>query len=299
MDKKKVAVLMATYNGEKYFKEQADSLLNQKGVDIEILVRDDGSSDNTTALLNEYQNKGVLTWFAGKHINAAYGFFELLSKVPEADYYAFCDQDDVWDEDKLLCAVKKLEKIQQGRLGLYCCGARLTDEKLNFLSNHKLDKNRAQFARLFFSNIAGNTMVINNELRSKIITHYPETAGMHDSWIYKTAVCLGAEIIIDPEPHLDYRQHGTNTVGMELSFSQKIGKFFDIVKNEYIYKQLIEIKEVYGAEILPEYYDLLCKLEKSKYSLTDRISLAFDKRINFNNIFFNLAFKLKILFGCL
>ena len=107
---KKVCVLMSTYNGEKYLKEQIDSILKQKGVKVNLLVRDDGSTDNTLSLLEEYKKKGLLDYCCGSNMKPARSFMELLSIAPDSDYYAFSDQDDYWEHDKLFNAVKNTEK---------------------------------------------------------------------------------------------------------------------------------------------------------------------------------------------
>lgn len=101
---------MTTYNGEKYLKEQLDSLLKQVGVSVKILVRDDGSTDQTKSILDTYQKKGLIDWYCGEHLNAPRGFLDLINRAPNADYYAFCDQDDVWDSDKLFIAVNLLSQ---------------------------------------------------------------------------------------------------------------------------------------------------------------------------------------------
>ena len=108
---KKIIVLMSTYNGEKYLQVQLDSILSQENVDLELLVRDDGSTDSTKTILERYQSEGKLTWYSGKNKKPAYSFFDLLGKCKDADYYAFADQDDFWHEDKLINAIKRLEKI--------------------------------------------------------------------------------------------------------------------------------------------------------------------------------------------
>lgn len=297
MEMKKIAILMATYNGDKYLKEQIESLIQQKNVEIEILVRDDGSNDSTIELLDYYQNRRILTWFSSRHISVAEGFFELLEQSPDADYYAFCDQDDIWDDDKLFCAVKNLEDFSETDYSLYCCGSRLVDRERNYICTHKMDTKRTQFARLFFAKVAGNTMVFNKALRNKIIQYHPENMLLHDTWVYKVALCLGAHIVIDSEPHLDYRQHGANTVGMELSLRQKIDKFFEIVQERNIYRQLIEIKSVYSDEMNDQCFELLETFENAKSSFKDRVKLTFDRRIDFHNTYFNLAFKIKMLTG--
>lgn len=93
----KVIVLMSTYNGEKYLKEQIDSILNQVKVEVFLMIRDDGSSDNTIAILKEYerQNRNIKI-IKGKNIGVGNSFMQLLYNSAEAEYYAFADQDDVW-----------------------------------------------------------------------------------------------------------------------------------------------------------------------------------------------------------
>ena len=118
----KVAVLLATYNGEKYLKEQIESVLNQKDVEIELLVRDDCSDDETRNILKSYQDKGLLKFYGEKRMNVPYTFFDLIDNAPEADYYAFCDQDDVWDNDKLITAINALSEFKNDEMNLYCSG---------------------------------------------------------------------------------------------------------------------------------------------------------------------------------
>ena len=105
--KNKVLILVSTYNGEKYLPEQLDSLYAQEGVDIHILVRDDGSKDNTIGILKNYQgSKGKMTIIEGENIGAGQSFLALINEAttnyPDYDYYAFCDQDDVWYGNKVV-----------------------------------------------------------------------------------------------------------------------------------------------------------------------------------------------------
>ena len=98
----RVAVLMSTYNGEKYLNEQIDSILSQSGnFELSLLVRDDGSTDETINILNKYQNLGKLKWYSGKNLGPGKSFIDLLYKTHGYDYYAFSDQDDVWMTGKI------------------------------------------------------------------------------------------------------------------------------------------------------------------------------------------------------
>ena len=111
-DEMKVCVLISTYNGERFLEEQIASIIAQKGVEVDILVRDDGSSDMTCSLLERWQKEGKLKWYKGENLGFARSFMNLLKTASGYDYYAFCDQDDIWLEDKLQRAVTALEKIE-------------------------------------------------------------------------------------------------------------------------------------------------------------------------------------------
>lgn len=291
----KICILMATYNGEKYLEEQLNSLDRQKNVEIKILVRDDGSTDLTKSILEKWSEKTFFKWYTGKHMNAAEGFIDLVENAADADYYAFCDQDDVWDDDKLEIAVHLLCKEAAHIPQLYCSGSRLVDSNKNFISNHVLDVKRTQMARLFFSGIAGNTMVFNRALKQKICEYHPQYMKLHDTWVYKLCLCLGGKIIIDPKPHLDYRQHGSNVWGMETSFAKKIKKFTDIIKEKGTYQELMELYDNYYESITPEYKELLDTVKKCRGSVRSRLRLVCNPKIYFHNLGFDLAFRLKVL----
>ena len=91
---KEITVLMSTYNGEMFIREQIDSILNSKDVELQLLVRDDGSSDQTIPILKSYQTKKKLSFYQGHNVRPAKSFMELLCKAPSSKYYAFSDQDD-------------------------------------------------------------------------------------------------------------------------------------------------------------------------------------------------------------
>ena len=106
MDSKdKIAVLMSAYNGEKYISQQIDSVLTQTYPEVELYVRDDGSTDQTCRILEQYESEGKLHLLKGQNKGFARSFFLLLRKAPEAEYYAWCDQDDVWRSEKLERAI--------------------------------------------------------------------------------------------------------------------------------------------------------------------------------------------------
>ena len=102
---------MSTFNGEKYLQEQLNSLFNQENIKLDILVRDDNSTDKTKEILD----RNHIKWYTGKNLKPAKSFFDLIKKSGDFEYYAFCDQDDVWDNKKLYIAIKKLEKCNNNK----------------------------------------------------------------------------------------------------------------------------------------------------------------------------------------
>ncbi|MCD8173509.1 MAG: glycosyltransferase family 2 protein [Alistipes sp.] len=213
INKYTVTVLMSTYNGERYLREQIYSVLGQKGVDINLLVRDDGSTDGTCKILQDYQDKGKLRWYTGPNLKSALSFMDLLFNAPESDFYAFCDQDDVWDADKLVVATSKLTAYNN-EPALYCSATRIVDSKLNYM---RLDDKKGflfTFEEALFRNPAtGCTMLFNKALRNIVCSYRPEWVYMHDSWIYKICLAIDGYVFFDPQPHISYRQHGNNVVG--------------------------------------------------------------------------------------
>lgn len=280
----KILVLMATYNGEKYLQEQLDSLYAQQGVDIFILARDDGSNDSTQKILEENSKTHKLTWYQGEHKNVSKGFFELMQKATklEYDFYAFCDQDDVWDSDKLKIAVTAIKN--EDNSALYYSGQRLVDENLNFIEDHRLNDERTLKTRFVLSDFAGCTGVFNRILLNEVLKFEPEYMLMHDTWILRVCLALGGKVVVDSEPRMNYRQHTGNTLGL----GHSLGATLKQVK-QYIYEYQIErvTKELvrgYGDRMIPEYEKLsawICGYRENKEykkKLLDKSNVDFCKR---------------------
>ena len=113
---KQVGVLMSSYRGERFICRQIDSILAQKGCDVHLYVRDDGSDDRTAEILKRYERDGRLTLFQGENVGPARSFLSLVKLAGVHDYYAFADQDDIWYEEKLLHGTERLEGIKNPAL---------------------------------------------------------------------------------------------------------------------------------------------------------------------------------------
>lgn len=290
-----VTVVLATYNGEKYIREQLDSLLRQKGIKVSILVRDDGSKDGTSNILDEYQNQGLLRWYTGEHLNVQKGYLNLLKYAPKSEYYAFCDQDDVWDDDKLLYAVTELEAFPKDKPVMYYCGQRLVDENLQLISVHKIVTDRSAHTNFLISNVAGCTAVFNQCLVDAVNSTEPDFILMHDSWLFKICLALGGNYYADSTAHINYRQHGNNVAGLSGGMKGKLRQAKRYLAVFEIQKQCQSLLNCYGDRMIPEYRKLteeICNYDKS---LGNRIKLLSRKDFDFKSVSLNVVVKLKIL----
>ena len=207
MNTKSVQVVMSTYNGEKYLKEQIDSILSQEGVDVRLYIRDDGSSDRTTDILASYQEHKNVKIEKGNNLGFAKSFLTALDECDEADYYAFSDQDDVWEKDKLSTAIEILEEESQSTPLLYCSALQRVDENLNPLhvqSYHGLRINLPSM--LTRGRLAGCTFVFNNTLRNLVKNSSQiEMHASHDSWVLLACLACGGNVFFDKKPHILYK----------------------------------------------------------------------------------------------
>ena len=212
---RKVCILMSTYNGEKYLKEQIDSLIEQRDVEVTICVRDDGSSDKTEEILKSYTDKEI-KYFKGTNVGVANSFMDLLFQAPVADYYAFCDQDDVWDNNKLAQAVSVMESDSSNAElpKMYYSNVKVVDEKLELIKISDINKEYNNLKTVLLSNNAiGCTVVFNAALLEKIRLYKPSYIYMHDWWMYLVCLSLKGKVYFDQNAYINYRQHGSNCVG--------------------------------------------------------------------------------------
>lgn len=218
---KTLQILMSTYNGAKYIREQLDSLLEQNceklgKATFRIVIRDDGSSDGTQDILEEYAERypEKVSWYQGENHGVIRSFFELLQRVEASDYYAFCDQDDYWMEDKMTRAVEVLDTMRKDVPVLYCCRPKLVDQNLQPLESEiERPPMRPGFRNAMIENIVtGCTAVFDQSLREMVVKELPEFTVMHDWWLYLIATCFG-ELYYDETPYICYRQHQGNVLG--------------------------------------------------------------------------------------
>lgn len=246
--KEKVQILLSAYQGEQFLEEQLDSLLKQSWRNLEILIRDDGSTDGTRKILEDYSEKYEhIKYFPGKNIGVTKSFFELLKKS-DAEYVAFCDQDDVWLEHKVEAAVRKLAK--EAGPALYCGNKILVDHTLAPLKKQNRHNLKPGFGNAAVECICtGCTAVMNRKLADILTARLPEYAILHDWWTYLAASYVG-KVIFDSHPYILYRQHGGNVVGAKGGFWGEVQSKAAYLKKSRgkLKRQLSEFARLYQGD---------------------------------------------------
>ncbi len=294
---KKVLVLLSTYNGEKYLNEQMMSLINQKEVDLDVLIRDDGSQDGTIKYLRELKDERINFW-EGENKGVVGSFFELIQRASDKyDFYAFCDQDDVWLEDKISKAVDNLKKFDKSIPSLYYSGQIIVDERMNILYEHNLDIKRSVEANCIFNQMAGCTAVFNNKLLQKLKEYTPSGIYGHDVWCYRVCAALEGNIVVDSKGYILYRQHCNNAVGMRNGVKGKLHR-----AQKYIFKYSSsdyarEILTGYGEQISERWEKFLSTICYSNCSWQAKYYLINNKNIRFNSGLLRMLFVIKVLTG--
>lgn len=228
MEKDNIAILMATYNGEQYLAEQIDSILNQTNKSWHLYVHDDGSSDNTYAILKDYSNNypdKITIYDYPPQGGARNNFFSLLNKV-EAPYYMFCDQDDVWIPKKIsisLEAIKKQEETHPHKGIIICTDLFVVDENLSIIQDSmwKYSMVYPQYIQTFNdcgaqTAVTGCTMLFNQEAKNSCV-YSTQKAIMHDSWVCLCTLKKHGILYGIHQQTVYYRQHGSNCLGVGMS----------------------------------------------------------------------------------
>lgn len=232
-----IAILMSTYNGERYLREQIDSILTQTNRDWRLYIRDDGSCDGTLDIIREYchlyPDKIILEKDDLGNLGPGSSFMRLL-EVVEDEYYMFCDQDDVWLPTKIEKTFFKLRSIEDkyGKdkgIGVFT-DLTVVDAQLNVImpSMWKGDDRHPEYIRNFYKQWTnrhatyGCTQMFNRAVK-KFVFPYKQFEGVmggHDNWLEYILIKKGHYDYLE-EPTILYRQHGLNVCGAYLGHSKR------------------------------------------------------------------------------
>lgn len=251
---KKVAILLSTYNGERYIEEQIESLLKQTYQNIEIYIRDDGSTDNTVAVLEQYRGMEHVHLFTGEgNLGYPQGFFALLDMNIEADYFGFCDQDDVWYPDKIERAVNALDAKGQDKPVLFYAACDYCDENLNFIKPSPKFSFQPEFRNSLFTCLAlGYTMVMNKPAKELVTKRRAKKHLNKDEWMGMELSAFG-ELIYDSKPCAKYRRNpGSFSITRDNNFFSIQMERFKLYFRGDGFKQIHEWHEEFYEEFADE-----------------------------------------------
>ena len=284
-----VEVLLATYNGERFVREQIDSILAQDYGNIRVLARDDGSSDGTVEILTDYAKRFPNRFRiipTGYATGNAKDNFLILMKASTAEYICFSDQDDVWLSNKVSMSKRAMDQLES-RWGmnlplLVFTDLRVVDDHLRTLQEsfwrydnlkpHRIDRLAAQLGQ---NVVTGCTCMLNRRL-TDLSLRMSKEAFMHDQWVAMLACAMGKAYPLRAQTVL-YRQHDRNAIGSEQrtgSLSEFVGRTrkTDVRLTQWknSQRQARSFLRVYEAELSGEHRDLLaaylrCSTTRSRF----------------------------------
>lgn len=274
-----VQILLSTYNGERYLRALLDSLRSQDYPHLSILIRDDGSTDNTPVLLQDYARGSTnIEIVRGEHLGFVRSFFTLFTLAsPSAKYLALCDQDDVWQPNKISRAVTLLATCPPHLPGLYCSRLALVDQDLKLLRYSEMPGKGLSFRNALVENrVVGCTSLFNRPAL-RLLAPFPSACVSHDWWIYLVASAFGT-VVYDSEPRILYRRHASNVFGISTgtldSWRTKLRRFLNDGKSKLIVKQAEEFRRIYGSALTDEHREVIDRLIESRKQFWDRLRYA-------------------------
>lgn len=248
----KLSVVIATYNGEKYIKEQVESIISQTYQPAEIIIVDDNSTDNTVCIVESLLKESNIHYMIVSHSKnqGVSCTFEDGIKKSNSPYIMLCDQDDVWEPDKIKISVETICKNENSVLVV--TNASITDENLVASSKNMFDfisfpgvfvdgvcKFNSEEAKLLFfkrNYVTGMCSIVKKEVAQAAI---PFSKNMtHDAWLAWVATCYG-EIIFLKDELVKYRQHNNNVIGIQ----KKRESLFEYLENRK--REKIKIRNKY------------------------------------------------------
>lgn len=292
IENKKIDILMATYNGEKYLVEQLDSIINQTYRNWNLLIRDDNSTDKTLEIIQNYHKKDkrikILKDNKG-NLGIVRNFEELL-KSSESEFIMFSDQDDIWVKNKLDMYLKMIEKIKNKGFMIHSDAILFDKNKSNILKDTFISKKAINkgLENVFFNYfVQGATILISKEIKNFILP-FPKEVYLHDRYIHLISELFFERIFVN-KALIYYRQHGDNQIGAKNTIRELLLKRYFDERD----RQLIKI-------IYNKYGSLLTedkkKLIEEYFKITDIKKNRFNRFLNLKKSKISIPLKKQISF---
>ena len=305
MSGNRIAVLLSAYNGERYIEKQIESILNQDGIDsLTIIIRNDGSKDNTMRVIEKLQadHKNIEV-IDGKNKGLVASFLELLKYAyeKEYDYYAFSDQDDYWLPEKLSIALQSLERHDEPCM--YSACSKIVDDDL--LESGSVTQTKLKDITLYNSAIQnfcpGHNQVLNHAMAGMVVdkTRYSTAIYSQDMWITTVASVTG-NIIFDNTPHTLYRQHANNQLRFGKSKLEWVKDHIKRLMKDEGMKIAIQLRlfaDCYGEYLSDEQKKEILDFFDSQKSFPKRLCYILRTKLYRQRGYETLMFKLIYLAG--
>ncbi|MBZ9795695.1 glycosyltransferase family 2 protein [Mesorhizobium sp. ES1-4] len=235
----RIAVLMGTKDGAAFIDEQVRSLLDQSHPLIDLWISDDGSVDGTVSIIEAWKprwSKGRITLVEGPRQGFAANFRSMiLDPRLDADCYAFCDQDDVWEPDRLEAALGWMQAFDAEVPLMFCSRTATMTEAGSLIGRSPLFSRPPSFRNALVQSIAGgNTILLNRAARDLLARASTRTGFVsHDWWAYLIVAGAGGVVHYDPRPLVRYRQHAANLVGANASWQARVSRLGRLFKGHF------------------------------------------------------------------
>lgn len=298
---KKVLVMLSSFNGEKYIKEQILSILNQSNVEITLMIRDDGSTDKTVEVIKEFKEQVI--FYKGENLGYTRSFLKMLKfeNINNYDYFMFSDQDDFWLPNKVEQGLKKITNKDSIPV-LYFSSLISTDENLNIMKIKKYKRRDTTLTgNIIRYSAAGCTFIMNRYLVSEInkIEFGSEFSSYgHDQIIMLLNNLITGLTIYDENSYIMFRRHGKNTSDNGKGFNYRIKTEFNTYfSNRRSNLIVLLYKMIDKDKINYENIKLVNRIIRYRKNIYYRITLAFSPFFRTSRISINILKTLSILLG--
>jgi glycosyltransferase involved in cell wall biosynthesis len=298
--RKSVLVIISSYNSRIYIRQQLDSILNQDGIDVRIWIRDDGSEDDTLEIIDQYCKKDSrITVTAGGNLGPCRSFLTAIYSCPiKADYFAFADADDVWNNDKLAHSVALIESNQGQSPTAVATRVEVVNAQLQHIMYSRIPRVGFTFNNALIETLAtGMTIVMNPAAFTLLRSRRPNYAVMHDAWIYLLITAFG-KFIYSPRPTVKYRQHDSNFFGAGHSLKKRMrlrwGKLWHLSPFR---RQALEFLELHGQQLDKDKFNAISRYCNYSASTASRVAFMINPSIVKQHWLSNIYMRLLIILG--
>ena len=303
----KVNILLSTYNGEQYIRQQIESIQKQSFKDWNLLIRDDGSSDSTLDVIEELVKEDSRIRLVNEQSitnQGVIGSFLSLLKYEKADYYFFCDQDDFWLEDKLSIQLEEMLKFPKEQPVLVYTDLSVVNQDLNVIASSMIRSqsghaNTGLNEELTENTVTGGVTLINHALAELWSGEEEFPILMHDWYLALLASAKGKLVYVDQVTQL-YRQHTNNVLGAR-TLKKRVQnwvnphllftKYWDLIKKSQLQARNLlatDLKDT-DREMVESFVDIM------SYPLSNRIRILMKYGLKKNKLFHTLVFRFLII----